>query len=682
MKEARRKMGKRIFSGLLVLSMVMTSASALFCEQALAAEEGLVASKEVYSNDFSSASALDDFAVSVSSAQAVTPSWKVGRVDGDTDTSASYLYCLDNYPTDWGIWDGNYITTKKAYQDFVFEIKYQPEWGEVYFQFRKSTNDNSVIHVNQGSGINLMIDADSKSIWLADNGAVIVNKDGLDGKVAAALAKKGDNPKAVMHDIKVTLVGTKMTIEINGDLVYEYTTTTTAAGYIGLQGWKGNNQKFDDMKITPIIPEVASVKPVVSREVGFGTAVTELALPAKVEVLDVNNNTYTLPVVWDTTGYDANTAGTYTIPGILTIADDVYLKQPASEVKAGVDVIVNEPDVQVREIVSVEEVDNVAVDFGTEKAAVTLPSKLNATDSNNQTVEVEVVWNSSDYDAKKAGTYTFEGTLVMPGNMYQNSSNIKATAEVTVKADYDQRTTVKYYFDDETELSDFATYWLDDATQKQGVTQSFADLWEIKDGKLVRKAPTSGNEGGTNKLAMLTYNEKLYKNFELSVKIKMGSDSYWWPVVAFRQTTPGYYFLDNGVGAFIQEGGQPTFWGIKVGPVEGTKIAGFNRNAEYTMKLRVVEDKAELYYNGVKVNEITIPEESAAAGYISLVSVNNQCSFDDLMITELDANGNPVADASIPNKGDNSLTMLWVLVDMVALVGIAVCLKKKGEIRR
>lgn len=68
---------------------------------------------------------------------------------------------------------------------------------------------------------------------------------------------------------------------------------------------------------------------------------------------------------------------------------------------------------------SVQSVPNISVSYGTARAAIPLPTSVNATLSNNTTKAVTVTWNngSPTYNGTKAGTYSFTGTLKMPSGV-------------------------------------------------------------------------------------------------------------------------------------------------------------------------------------------------------------------------------------------------------------------------
>jgi len=643
----KMKKSKKILSCFLVSLMLMSTMMVVLTGNEASAAE-LVSSKAVYQNSFGSGSNLNDFVLSNRCDHTPSVRWTVGTIPADTSGEV-YLYNSDCNPTNFSIWHANFITTKEGYEDFVFEVKASFNWALTYFQFRKDSNDNSINHIEPGAGVSFMIHPDNFALTLTDNGAVTTHHQdaAITTKVKNALEKRKTNGsiKDVFHDFKVTFINQDMTIEINGDKVLEYKSSSyvNSKGYVGLMGWKGNNYRFKDLVITPIVPEVESIESPMPLTVTYGTDVSGLSLPETATVIDTKGNSLNLPVSWDKSLYNGDVAGDYNLVGTITITDNDYINQPTTEIKATIKINVREQEAVPSNVISVKSVDKVEVDYGTNKSDILLPGKVTVIDDDDQETEVSVLWVSDSYNPKQPGEYIFTGTLTMPGNLLLNPNNIKAEVKVLVKPDYDKNTTVKFYFDDKSEIPKFDTYYLDEVGDEiRGGKRDFDDVWEIKDGKLRRLIGTAGNAGGTNKVASLVYNEMKFYNFELSVDIIMGDDSWFWPVITFRQTEPGTYFIHNGCGVFFQQNGVPTFWGRgSGGPLEGPAATGFNRNNEYKLTLRVVGNRAEVFLNGESVYDIELPEESMSEGYVGLSSVNNMSHFDNLRITKLNNDGNP-----------------------------------------
>jgi len=144
---------------------------------------------------------------------------------------------------------------------------------------------------------------------------------------------------------------------------------------------------------------------------------------------------------------------------------------------------------------------------------------------------------------------------------------------------------------------------------------------------------------GTNSIGVITFTKQKYTNFELEVDYKSGALTYYWPVIGFRQNEKGQYHLTDGAGDFVQNGGKETLWGTDGvgGPYESGGIQGYVNNTWHHMKLRV--EGISLAITVDSDNSTTykrnLPSSFFRTGYLSLISVNNDCSFKDLSIKEL-----------------------------------------------
>lgn len=165
--------------------------------------------------------------------------------------------------------------------------------------------------------------------------------------------------------------------------------------------------------------------------------------------------------------------------------------------------------------------------------------------------------------------------------------------------------------------------------------------WYISDGALIRK--TLDNDVSstfeTESFAILTLTKRTYVNFELTVEYLRSADTYYWPVVAFRQTEPGQYFLEDGVGVFVQRDGKTTMWGGEGvgGPYENSSRGGYVDGEWHTLKVHVEGVTVSVYVDGDTAPALSrnLPAGMFRHGYISLTSVNNTCAFRNLTIKEL-----------------------------------------------
>ena len=194
--------------------------------------------------------------------------------------------------------------------------------------------------------------------------------------------------------------------------------------------------------------------------------------------------------------------------------------------------------------------------------------------------------------------------------------------------------------------SDFSAYYqtamgASSFTMDVGTSAEDYCNWYIHDGILSRKALDDdiSNQFGTESFAILTLTKRTYVNFELTVDYKRDADTYYWPIIAFRQTEPGQYFLEDGVGAFIQRDGKATMWGGEGvgGPYEGSSRSGYVDSDWHTLRLRVEGVNVSIYIDDDVTPMLSkdLPKNIFRHGYISLTSINNACSFRNLTIEEL-----------------------------------------------
>ena len=62
--------------------------------------------------------------------------------------------------------------------------------------------------------------------------------------------------------------------------------------------------------------------------------------------------------------------------------------------------------------------------------------------------------------------------------------------------------------------------------------------WKLEDGA-VKRVGNIDAAGDTRNIAIMTYTGNVYSDFELSVDIRCGTTTSYWPVVGVRQQIPG-----------------------------------------------------------------------------------------------------------------------------------------------
>lgn len=178
-------------------------------------------------------------------------------------------------------------------------------------------------------------------------------------------------------------------------------------------------------------------------DVPIGTAIDSVYLPITVRVMLEDERELYIDVKWDTSDYDGDTPGGYSFKGTLTNLPQGVVNTQNLTVAVTVNVI--EPETEEITIVSIEYENFINnVPLGTDIATLkrdNLPNKVSATLSNEEIIDIEVIWDdgSPEYHANQPGNYTFTGELTFKDNI-TNPDDLKASITVIV---LEQSTTLK-----------------------------------------------------------------------------------------------------------------------------------------------------------------------------------------------------------------------------------------------
>lgn len=181
---------------------------------------------------------------------------------------------------------------------------------------------------------------------------------------------------------------------------------------------------------TPVVPEIIGIENTNIGQVVYGTVFENLALPSEAAVQLNNGTTRMVPVVWDGSTYDPNTAGGQTIYGDLQLTEG-EMTNP-SELRAVAAVTVKEKTETVPKITGVTKIDLGTVVYGTAFKDLKLPGSATVTLDDGTTQNLRVVWDASTYDPDAAGRQTIYGALQFTEGTMINPSNLKAEASVVV----------------------------------------------------------------------------------------------------------------------------------------------------------------------------------------------------------------------------------------------------------
>lgn len=150
-----------------------------------------------------------------------------------------------------------FLVTEKTYGDFIFEGEVLLPEGQANsgFMFRAQVKPNSV------TGYQAEVDGDPKRMWsggLYDEGRrkwfISPIKDDPES-VAAFRKRAGDTFKRNdWNTYRITCIGKKIKIEVNGVVTTDIEDDKDASGAIGIQhhGEKGKTYKFRNLRIKPL----------------------------------------------------------------------------------------------------------------------------------------------------------------------------------------------------------------------------------------------------------------------------------------------------------------------------------------------------------------------------------------------------------------------------------------------
>ena len=219
---------------------------------------------------------------------------------------------------------------------------------------------------------------------------------------------------------------------------------------------------------------------------------------------------------------------------------------------------------------------------------------------------------------------------------------VSASAQESESVQQTKTWDVTETFDNVNSIEDnFDFYFCSSQNARRG--DEFNYTWELKEGAAYRTGNVDSAADTVN-IAIMTYVGEVYDNFELSVDFKAGSLTPYWPVVGIRQQIPGKnYTVDGGgTGVFMQQNGKITFWGPITGGIyekDIPNISSYYPLMWHTMRILADGSAVTVYVDEVEVANITVNATDYTKGYISLISVNNDCAFDNFKVRSLGADG-------------------------------------------
>lgn len=193
-------------------------------------------------------------------------------------------------------------------------------------------------------------------------------------------------------------------------------------------------------------------------------------------------------------------------------------------------------------------------------------------------------------------------------------------------------------FDSVEEIEEnFVFHFVSAQNERRG--DEFDYSWKLEDGAAKRVGNIDA-AGDTRNIAIMTYTGNVYSDFELSVDIRCGTTTSYWPVVGVRQQIPGKYYTTEGggTGVFMQQNGKITLWGpISGGIVEKDTpdASSYYPSVWHNLRIVAMGTVLTVYLDGTEVLSSSVLSTDYVKGYVSLQSVNNDCSFDNFKIRDL-----------------------------------------------
>lgn len=200
--------------------------------------------KEIYFNDF-------EVGADMSGMKLINDERGSGFVLNGNDFWPGNLNTVNKDTSDASYWPKAFAVVDKEYRDFTFETRSRQEFGQMWYQVRKTVDD--AVYDQPGSGFSVLIDDEFMNVWVYLNGTPIVNDQNLNqdwnNALRTAVAKAEDR----YSTIKIVAEGNMYTVYVNGDKILEYVDEedTLLQGSVALMSNKANNRLIDWVKVTP-----------------------------------------------------------------------------------------------------------------------------------------------------------------------------------------------------------------------------------------------------------------------------------------------------------------------------------------------------------------------------------------------------------------------------------------------
>ncbi len=337
-----------------------------------------------------------------------------------------------------GIIDNVVVTEKEPEQDIYNKASWKgtantetPNAGATEGEVVKAFDNNASTHWHsnwQGQNIG-KVDSDKGEKGTLPDGAIAevkfdkgyeINRvsfssrqdkdSGLVTKASLYIQKEKDGAWVeVAKDQTFAADKSKKTFAFDAQMVYgfKFVATKSNDGWVTVSEFDVANYQSGDCTI--YVDAEAGGKVVGGQEAAWGSSVTVTATPKK---------GYVFEGWYRPTGEKVSSDEKY------TFVVDGNTALLAKFTKTG--------ETEDKNIVSVKPLPDIKVVQGTAFEKLNLPKKVSVVYGENETAEVDVVWNKADYNAQECKTYTLEGKLTLAEGM-ANPNNLKATVKVIVE---------------------------------------------------------------------------------------------------------------------------------------------------------------------------------------------------------------------------------------------------------
>ncbi len=191
----------------------------------------------------------------------------------------------------------------------------------------------------------------------------------------------------------------------------------------------------------------------------------------------------------------------------------------------------------------------------------------------------------------------------------------------------------------------YLTQFMGALTPEQvGTEASPITHWVAQDGVLTRVGDIRPEEGSQN-IAMLFFKDRRFLNFELSVDIMQGDATNYWAPICIRTEELGKHYAAEGCAFYFDVDGTYKTWGngFHGGPFLIGRVENYSPTKWHTYKITVSGS-----YMTITIDDTTmlcrLPAFFYHAGYVSILSVNNNTQIRNFSIRELPDTGEAASD--------------------------------------